>query len=357
MICNMRSLLCGMLFGVAGFSGNLDKTAQIDELFKSYIGKDTPGAAVMLIKNGKPILKKAYGLANLEEKTLITTKTNFRLASVTKQFTAMCIMQLAEFGELHYDDHLQKIFPEFPIYGRNVTVRHLLQHTSGLVAYEDLISDTATVQVLDKDVLRLVMTQDSTYFPPGTLFRYSNSGYAVLAMIIEKVSGKPFAQFLQENIFKPLGMNNTVAHEKGISIVKNRAMGYRLDGSRFVFSDQSVTSAVLGDGGIYSSIEDLFKWDQALYTEKLVKKETLAAAFTPGILLNGKVLDYGFGWHLDQFNGHRRVTHIGSTSGFRNVIQRYPDDHFTVIILTNRAEPDVAALAEKLFELFNNTAP
>jgi len=341
-----------VLFCLSGFGFHPDQALRIDQLFEAYTGKDAPGAAVMVIKNGKPIFRKAYGVANLEEKTPITLSTNFRLASVTKQFTAMGMMKLAQSGRLGYEHNLQQIFPAFPAYGRNVTIRHLLQHTSGLIAYEDLIPDTATVQVLDKDVLRMMMAQDSTYFPPGAQYRYSNSGYAVLAMIVEKVSGKSFAQFLQENIFKPLGMKNTVAYEKNLSTVRNRALGYRQEGGQFVFSDQSVTSAVLGDGGIYSSVEDLLKWDRALYAEKLVKKETLAAAFAPGVLLDGKALDYGFGWRLDQFNGHRRVMHTGSTSGFRNVIQRYPDDNFTVIILTNRAEPEVTPLADMLAELF-----
>lgn len=330
----------------------VDKTASVDQLFSSYNGKDTPGAAVMVIKNGKPIFKKAYGLANLEDKTSVTLATNFRLASVTKQFTAMCLMKLVERGQLSYDHTLQQIFPEFPVYGRNITIRHLLQHTSGLIAYEDLIPDTATVQVLDQDVLKMMMAQDSTYFAPGTQYRYSNSGYAVLAMIVEKISGQAFAQFLQENIFKPLGMKNTVAYEKGLSTVKSRAFGYRQEGGQFIFSDQSLTSAVLGDGGIYSSVEDLLKWDQALYTEKLVNKTTLDLAFTAGLLPEGKSLEYDFGWRIDQYHNQPRLWHTGSTSGFRNVIQRYPEARFTVIILTNRAEPDVQALADKLTDLF-----
>lgn len=330
----------------------VDKTASVDQLFSSYNGKDTPGAAVMVIKNGKPIFKKAYGLANLEDKMSVTLATNFRLASVTKQFTAMCLMKLVERGQLSYDHTLQQIFPEFPVYGRNITIRHLLQHTSGLIAYEDLIPDTATVQVLDQDVLKMMMAQDSTYFAPGTQYRYSNSGYAILAMIVEKISGQAFAQFLQENIFKPLGMKNTVAYEKGLSTVKSRAFGYRQEGGQFIFSDQSLTSAVLGDGGIYSSVEDLLKWDQALYTEKLVNKTTLDLAFTAGLLPEGKSLEYGFGWRIDQYHNQPRLWHTGSTSGFRNVIQRYPEARFTVIILTNRAEPDVQALADKLTDLF-----
>jgi len=147
-----------LLFFVSGFGFHSDQIARVDQLFEAYRSKDTPGAVVMVIKNGKPIFKKAYGVANLEEKTPITLSTNFRLASVTKQFTAMCIMRLAQSGRLGYDDNLQQIFPAFPAYGRNVTIRHLLQHTSGLVAYEDLIPDTATVQVLDKDVLRMMMS-------------------------------------------------------------------------------------------------------------------------------------------------------------------------------------------------------
>jgi CubicO group peptidase (beta-lactamase class C family) len=352
MIFKKRFLPILFLSGVFALGFNANKTAQVDQLFSSYNAKDTPGAAVMVIKNGKPIFKRAYGLANLEEKTPVKLATNFRLASVTKQFTAMCIMMLVQSDRLGYDHNLQQIFPEFPAYGQNITIRHLLQHTSGLIAYEDLIPDTATVQVLDKDVLRLMIAQDSTYFPPGAQYRYSNSGYAVLAMVVEKISGKSFAQFLHDDIFKPLDMKNTVAYEKGLSTVKHRAMGYRQEKGQFVFSDQSLTSAVLGDGGIYSSVEDLFKWDQALYTEKLVKKETLAAAFTPGALAEGKILDYGFGWRIDQYHGQRRLWHTGSTSGFRNVIQRYPEANFTVIILTNRAEPDVGPLADKLADLF-----
>ncbi len=347
-----KKYLLPSMFLFCTFGFNANKTAQVDQLFSSYNGKDTPGAVVMVIKNGKPIFKKAYGLANLEEKTLVTLNTNFRLASVTKQFTAMCLMMLVARGQLTYEQTLQQVFPEFPAYGHNITIRHLLQHTSGLIAYEDLIPDTATVQVLDKDVLAMMMAQDSTYFAPGSEYRYSNSGYAVLAMVIEKISGQPFVKFLQKNIFKPLGMKNTVAYQKGSSTVKHRAMGYRQEGGRFVFSDQSLTSAVLGDGGIYSSVEDLFKWDQALYTEKLVKKTTLELAFTSGSLANGKSLDYGFGWRIDQYHNQPRLWHTGSTSGFRNVIQRYPEARFTVIILTNRAEPDVAPLADKLAELF-----
>jgi CubicO group peptidase (beta-lactamase class C family) len=319
---------------------------QVDQIFQSYTGDTVPGAVVMVIHQGRPILTKSNGMANLEEKVPVSPKTNFRLASVTKQFTAMSIMMLQEQGKLSYETSLKKIFSEFPEYGNNITVKHLLQHTSGLIAYEDHIPDTSTTQVLDKDVMQMMMEQDSTYFEPGTAYRYSNSGYAVLALVVEKISDLTFAEFLDKHIFQTLGMDNTVAYEKGISEVTNRAYGYTVEQDTILFTDQSVTSAVLGDGGIYSSINDLYNWDQALYNEKLVSRETLNLAYQPYLEI------YGFGWRIDEYKGHRRVHHTGSTKGFRTVIQRFPEDQFTIIILTNRNDPDVGPLAEKLTDLY-----
>ena len=322
------------------------KEEKADVLFAPYNGAQKPGAAVMIIYNGQPLLVKTYGMAYIEKNLPVTPQTNFRLASVTKQFTAMCIMMLVERGKLDYDMRLTDIFPDFPLYGSKITIRHILQHTSGLIAYEDLIADTATVQVLDADVLQLMKEQDSTYFEPGTAYRYSNTGYAVLAMVVEKLSDQTFPQFLRKNIFRPLGMHNTVAYVNGVNRVPQRAFGYTVHVDSVEFTDQSITSAVLGDGGIYSSINDLFKWDQALYTEKLVSQKTLQQAFTPYLE------NYGSGWRIDTYKGHKRIHHTGSTRGFRNVIQRYPDDRFTVIILTNRNDPGVAPLAEKLTDIF-----
>ncbi|HGY54936.1 MAG TPA: class A beta-lactamase-related serine hydrolase [Caldithrix abyssi] len=323
------------------------KEEKVDRLFAPYQGSQKPGAALMVIHNGQPELVKTYGMADIEHGVSVTPQTSFRLASVTKQFTAMCIMMLTEQGRLSYDTRLTDVFPDFPAYGNTITIRNILQHTSGLIAYEDLIPDTATVQVLDRDVLQMMKEQDSTYFEPGTVYRYSNTGYAVLAMVVEKISGQSFPDFLKENIFRPLHMDNTVAFVKGVNTVPHRAFGYTVHADDSVeFTDQSITSAVLGDGGIYSSLEDLFKWDQALYTDKLVSKKTLQLAFAPNLE------NYGFGWRIDTYKGHRRVHHTGSTRGFRNVIQRFPDDRFTVIILTNRNDPGVAPLAEKITDLF-----
>ncbi len=324
----------------------MNKEQKTNELFSAYSGANMPGAAVMVIHKGKPLLNKTYGMANLETVTPVTAQTNFRLASVTKQFTAMCIMMLVERGELTLNTLLVDIFPNFPKYGSKITIWHILQHTSGLIAYESLMPDTATRQILDKDILQLMIEQDSTYFAPGSTYRYSNTGYAMLAIVVEKISGQSFPQFLQTNIFEPLRMENSVAYQHGISEVKSRALGYTVKGDSIVLSDQSLTSAVLGDGSIYSSVNDLFKWDQALYSEKLVSAEMLKQAFTPNLET------YGFGWRIDEYKGHFRVHHTGSTSGFRNVMMRFPDDEFTAIILTNRRDLEVASLAEALFDLY-----
>ncbi|MEE4312795.1 MAG: serine hydrolase domain-containing protein [candidate division KSB1 bacterium] len=324
---------------------------RIDPLFSDYTG-DVPGAAVFVIRDGAPVFGKTYGLAHMESDTPVAFRSNFRLASVTKQFTAMCILMLIEEGKIDFDTRLTDIYPDYPAYGREISIEHLLRHTSGLVDYESLLDEADTTQVLDHDVLRMMMAQDSTYFPPGERHEYSNSGYAVLAMIIEKLSGLSFADYLERNIFDPLGMKNSVAWEKGISTVPFRAFGYADGDSAFVFSDQSNTSAVLGDGGIYSSILDLFKWDQALYTERLISHDLLTRSFIRGKDSSGEKFDYGFGWRLEDYKGLRCVYHTGSTCGFRNILKRYPDLRFTVILLTNRAEPDVKQIADQLTDIF-----
>lgn len=335
-------LVATMLFGGCAVE-NEDK---VDKLFSDYSGNGMPGAAVLVVRDGQPVLTRVYGLADVANNVPVTADTNFRLASLTKQFTAMCILMLVDRGELTLEQKITDVFPDFPEYGRNVSIRNLLQHTSGLIDYEDFVPEDSPVQVTDSGVLDIMRQQDTLYFEPGTQYRYSNSGYAVLAMMIEKVSGQPFAQFLHANIFQPLGMNTTVAYQDGISVVSNRAYGYTVDESGVRGSDQSPWSAVLGDGGIYSSLNDLFKWDQALYTERLIPAGLFEQALTPNLE------DYGFGWRIDDFHGFRRTHHSGSTSGFRNFIQRFPEQGLTVIALTNRRDPEVDPLAESVARLY-----
>jgi CubicO group peptidase (beta-lactamase class C family) len=327
-------------------------SASVDALFHDFDRPGVPGASVIVIRDGKVLYHHAYGLADLEARTPANPATNYRLASCTKQFTAMCVMMLAERKTLSYDDPVTKFFPDYPAFGKQVTVRHLLNHTSGLWAYEELVPPERKTQLKDLDVLDLLERQTKTYFPPGSAYRYSNTGYAHLALIVEKVSGMKFAAFLKQNIFDPLGMKNTVAFEDGISVVANRAYGYSENNGAWERTDQSLTSAVLGDGGIYSSVEDLYKWDQALYTEKLVRRETLKQAFTPATLADGKKTSYGFGWEIGELRGLPNVHHSGSSMGFRTFVLRFPEKRFTTIVLTNRSNANPDAIADKIAELY-----
>jgi CubicO group peptidase (beta-lactamase class C family) len=340
----------GICLAVAAFTAPAgvaaEKEAQIEKLFAEYAGPGRPGAALMVIRDGAPVLTKTWGLAQVENNITVNAGTNFRLASLTKQFTAAAVLMLTERGKLQLDDSLRNYFPELSAFADAITIRHLLQHTSGLQDYEPLAEVRFPRQVHDADVLRILAATDSTYFQPGSHFRYSNSGYAMLALLVERLSGQSFADFLRQNIFEPLDMENTVALREGVSTVRQRAFGYTVNEDGVSFSDQSAFSAVLGDGGIYSSLTDLYKWDQALYGEKLLRAATRDLAFTPG--LN----DYGFGWWIDVLDGARRYHHYGSSSGFRNFIQRFPQRQLTVIILTNRAEPAVQSLGEAVARLY-----
>jgi CubicO group peptidase (beta-lactamase class C family) len=330
----------------------MTREQSIDEIMLPYASSDSPGAVVLVMQSDSIVFKKVYGLANVEEQTPITTTTNFRLASVTKQFTAMCIMMLAERGQLSYEDSLPKFFPDFPEYGKGITIRHLLTHTSGLVDYESLIPDSQTVQVLDKDCLELLKKVDTLYFPIGTKYQYSNTGYAFLALIVEKVSGKRFPDFLKENIFDKVGMPTTVAFENGISSVANRAYGYSHKNGQWIRTDQSVTSAVLGDGGIYSNVEEIARWVLALYKHKLISSETQRIAWTEAQLNDGTPVEYGFGWHIETYRNIKHPHHGGSTMGFRNNILLLPEQKLTVIVLTNRNDGEPANQAKKIAEVF-----
>jgi len=329
--------------------------SKIDQIFSDYNSSELPGAAVMIIDNGKIIFNKGYGIADFTKNIPITDSTNFRLASITKQFTAMSILQLIDKNFLSFNTTLKEIFTQYPDYGKNITIKHLLQHTSGLVDYEDLIPDSATIQIKDNDILNLMIKIDSLYFRPGENHKYSNTGYAILSQIVEKISGLSFKDYLKKMIFEPVGMLNTIAFENGINEVQNRAFGYTIDKNEIKFTDQSITSAVLGDGGIYSSTKDLFKWDQALYTNILLSENLFKEIFKRGRLNNGKYFDYGYGWRLENYNQKEIVYHTGSTYGFRNIIYRIPKEKFTIIILTNRnagSEFSTLDFAHKIVDLY-----
>ena len=352
---------------ITTISASADPSAnEVAAIFAGLKSENAPGAAVLVIRDGRIAFLREYGVTDLRTLNKINAQTNFRLASLTKQFTATAVMLLVRDGKLHYDDHLTDIFPEFPAYGKPITVRNLLNHTSGLRDYEDLMpqpragmpSDN-TAQIHDAGVLKLLEQQTSGKFPAGAKWDYSNSGYAVLAMMVEKVSGEPFGKFLEERIFTPLNMANTIAYEKGKNEVTHRAYGHSRQRNRWRETDQSATSAVLGDGGIYSSLEDLEKWDRALGNHTLLREAEMQPALTPvnppqgqPYHPDGTPAAYGFGWFLNPYHNHKRMWHYGETVGFRTVIERFPDDKLSIIVLCNRADLNAEQLALKVADLY-----
>jgi len=235
--------------------------AQIDALMSRYAG-EVPGASLLVVKDGKPIIERGYGYANLEEHIKAGPETNYRLASVTKQFTAASILLLKQDGKLKLSDPIRKYLPELPASDEKITIENLLTHTSGLIDYEDLIPSTQTAQIDDNDVLRMIASQDHLYFQPGSAHRYSNGGYVLLGLIVQRVSGMDLADFMKQRIFQPLGMDHTLMyeHHRGPKPA-NRAYGYSFIDGKWTRTDQDVTSATRGDGGIYSNIQDFAKWD------------------------------------------------------------------------------------------------
>ena len=351
------------------------KEKQIDAIFSAVTQPQAPGLAAMVRKDGRTIYAKGFGVRDLRTGAKINARTNFRLASFTKQFTAMAVMLLVHDKKLRYDQTLTEIFPEFPAYGKNLTIRNLLNHTGGLPDYEDLMDAAEKAkgsaiwspehQIQDDEVLALLEKESKGKFAPGTSWSYSNSGYVVLGLIVAKVSGHSYADFLHARIFAPLDMDHTIVYLKGKNEVTNRAFGHTKEGDTLKEADQSSTSATLGDGGIYSDLEDLAKWDDAFRNHTLLSAEEMAPALVPGKLTTGaptlwppgeasgdnqhpsKPVSYGFGWFLDPYKEHPRMWHTGDTMGFRTVIERFTLDHCTVIVLANRSDLAPESLALK----------
>jgi CubicO group peptidase (beta-lactamase class C family) len=369
-------------------SSETSTAKKIDAVFSGVTSPGAPGLAVLVRNNGQPVFKRGYGVRDLRSKAKIDAHTNFRLASFTKQFTAMAIMLLVRDGKLRYDETLTEIFPDFPAYGKAITIRNLLNHTSGLMDYEDLMQnvfpykhdspdfagalppDSLLPQIQDAEVLTLLKQQTTAKFAAGTNWAYSNSGYVVLGVIVANVSGKSYGEFLHARIFAPLKMNHTVVFQKGKNEIANRAFGHSKENGTFKETDQSATSATLGDGGVYSNLEDLAKWDDALRNHTLLSEKEFEPALTP-VKLNdgsephwpaepnddnlhpGKPVSYGFGWFRDPNQGRQRMWHTGNTMGFRTVIERFTEgDGLTVVILCNRTDLDPEKLALQVAELY-----
>ncbi len=309
---------------------------QVDSLFRQLHKKKGFNGTVLVTKYDQIIYRGAFGYADFKTKDTLSTQTIFQLASVSKQFTAMAIMMLQEQGKLQYDDSLQVYLPDFPY--RGVTIRQLLTHRSGLPNYTyfaDELWPDRKVDLSNDDVLSLMAVhKPNIYYQPNRTFSYSNTGYALLASVVEKVAKQPFAEFMREHIFEPLKMHDTYTFSHELVSQTGRVASGHIGGRRKRLPDYQDT--VLGDKGMYSTVEDLYKWDQALYTQRLVRRETLEEAFKPTTKVNRRDESYGFGFRLKQLDsGDTAIYHGGLWHGFNTYFLRNPNDHSAVIVLSN----------------------
>ncbi|MFV8352930.1 serine hydrolase [Flavobacterium sp. XS2P14] len=302
-----------------------NKASELDKLMKQANASGVFNGSILVAENGKVIYRKAFGYANKETKQLLKPEFCFDLASVSKQFTAMGIMILKERNKLSYDEKITKYFPEFPAYGKDISIRNLLNNTSGLPLYQPFANKD---NLTNSEILKIIEEREALDANIGDRYVYNNAGYIMLGLIIEKVSNMSLAEFLKENIFKPLKMKNTLVGDAPKIDLKNRALGYSVIGE---LDDYKVSHT--GSTSMFSNVDDLFLWDQALYSEKLVSKKTLEEAFTPVVLNNGSLSNYGFGWFLTPEK--KSVNHSGSDFGYRTFIMRNLDKKNTYIWLTN----------------------
>ena len=312
-----------------------------------------PALSLAVVRDGRIVKTKGYGIANIETNSAATPKTVYEIGSMTKQFTAAAVMMLVEEGKINLDDKITKFFPDAPQAWNQITVRHLLNHTSGIQnhvavpGYLDIFKTSITGKTFpSRGELLKEFYKLPSEFEPGETWAYDNTGYYLLGIVVEKASGKDFWQFLDERIFKPLGMNATRSTDTR-SIVPNRAAGYEWTNNKFENRPVLLPFIAFSAGSILSTIEDMAKWDAALGGEKLLKKSALDWMWAAAKTNDGASasFNYGFGWFVDSYHGHRFVQHSGGTPGFSSVIYRFLDDKLTVIILSNHSDRFLDQLA------------
>ena len=333
--------------------GQLKESQAIDSIFAEWNKADVPGCALGIIKEGKLIYAKGYGLANMEYDIPISTSSVFRIGSTSKQFTAACIILLAEKGKLSLEDTLKSIFPDFPEYATKITIRHLLNHTSGVrdylqIAYLKGLGDDDFYS--DEDIMQWLVHQSHLNFDPGEEYLYSNSGYWLLGQIVNKVAGINMADFAQKEIFEPLGMNNTHFHNDHTQIVKNRASGYA-PGDNDDYKISMTTLDMIGDGGIFTTINDVKKWDDAFYDPTVLRKSFWQEMTKQGILNNGEIIDYASGLMIGAYKGLKTIRHGGAFVGFRAELLRFPKEQLSIAIFANRADANPSSKANQVADI------
>jgi len=326
----------------------------VDKIFSEWDKSNTPGCGLGIIKNGKLIYSRGYGMANLEYDIPNNSQSVFRIGSTSKQFTAASIVLLAEKEKLSLDDTLHNFFPDFPEYAKKITVRHLLNHTSGIrdyltIAYLKGLQDNDFYT--DKDVMRWLTNQTELNFDPGEEYVYSNSGYWLLGQIVNQVSEMSMADFAMQEIFEPLGMTNTHFHNDHTQIVKNRASGY-VPNDKDGFQISMTTLDMIGDGGIFTSIKDIKKWDDAYYESETLSKSFWKMMTKTGKLNNGEDIDYASGLIVSKHKGLNTISHGGAFVGFRAELLRFPEQKLSVAIFTNRGDANPSSMAYQVADVF-----
>jgi CubicO group peptidase (beta-lactamase class C family) len=336
-----------------------DLPRALDEVMQAHYKPDAPGAAVIVIRGGKTLLREGYGLADLELGVPIRPEMPFRLGSITKQFTAVAVLMLVEEGKLSLSDTLGRFLPGYPTHGHHITVEHLLTHTSGIKSYTDMAT-WPQVRRHDLSVRELVdyFKNEPMDFAPGTRWQYDNSGYVLLGAIIEKAAGMPYAQFVEKRIFEPLGMAHS-CYDTTERIVPGRVRGYTPAAGGFRNADFVSMSQPYAAGGLMSSVDDLARWNAALLDGKLVKPETLRHAWTSSKLEDGRETRYGYGWFIGSLAGHRTLEHGGGINGFSTYEVAVPDAAVYVALLTNTdsAPTPVAEVGLQLAALASGSPP
>ncbi len=337
---------------IARTQTNSTVSANVSKYVRSEMQRQrVPGVALLVSRGGKIVQAEGFGLSNVELQVPVKPETVFQSGSVGKQFTATAVMMLVEEGKVGLDDPLTKYFPDAPAAWKEVTVRELLSHTAGFGDYPDKFNFRK--DWTEDQELKLVESIPLAY-PPGTKWDYSNLGYLTLGILIHRVTGEFYGDFLQQRIFHPLDMQTTRIISEA-DIIPNRAAGYRL--VKGELKNQEWVAPMVNttaDGSLYFSILDLAKWDAALYTEQLLKRSSLDQMWTPAKLKNGQPNEdgYGFGWSIEDRHGHHVVSHTGAWQGFKTAIARYVNDQLTVVVLTNLAEAKPGAIAEHVADMY-----
>ena len=332
-----------------------DRVAQVEALFEPLNEGKQPGAAVLIVKDGQVVLQQGFGYADIENDVRISADSSFRLGSVSKQFTTMAIAVLAEEGKLDFDDLITVHVPELDDWP-GVTVRHLMEHTSGIPDYyekgyyDDYDHDGPMAKM--SDLVDIVSMYPDPDFSPGEKYVYNNGAYEVLAIIVERVSGVPFSEFVKDRVFAPAGMSTATTFSSSRPDIPNRVIGYSKTETGYELNDYDAFNDMLGDGGVYATVKDFIAWDKSLYANAVVAGETLAEMYTSAQLNNGENTGYGLGWSVGAHHGHRRIGHGGSWVGFRTNIARYPEENLTIVVLTNRADGNPGGYVNKISDIY-----